>query len=331
MLGIKKGWWSIAAVVLSVTFLLTSALWAGCAKPAAPAEEFPNRPVFIIVPWSPSGRTDLAVRGWAPFFEKELGVPVVVANKPGGGGVIGAAAVINGAADGYRIIPLSDSHVMAQFTKEPPFSYAELEPICKLTTQPLTMTVDADSPWNTVAEVVEYVKAHPGEVKHGASAAGTNDHTSSAWFWDDMGGEVKFVHYKGEAGPRALAAGEVDVSMSPPIAVKPLVDAGELKILGVTLTERSPLYPDIPTFREQGIDWTRVYSDGIFVKKGTPPEIVSILSEALKNTLTSQEVVDQLATIYIESTWAPAAEHQKYLDTVSPRLQEIGKQLGLIK
>lgn len=327
-----------ALVLLSVTlvFVLLMSI-VGCAKapdtkePDKPVDiQYPKGTITVIVPWSPGGRSDIAARSYAPFLEKELGVPVVVANHPGGGGVIGARAVAQAAPDGHTVGFFSISHIAAQWTKVPAFEFEDYIPVNRMFVAPITVTVHTSSEWKNLQDFVNYAKANPGALKCGASGTGTSDHILSAAFFKAAGIEVQNIPYEGD-GPAvtALANKEVDMVAVPMVSVKALVDAGELRVLGVALPERSSLYPDIPTFKEQGIDYTGASFDGIYVAKGTPDKVVKTLEAAFEKVLSNPDLLAITNKLLLEPGYQNTSSFQRYLAEVNPVIGGIINDLKL--
>lgn len=327
-------------VLISVflAFILIASL-VGCAptpeaQPETPEEEvvveYPKSTITIIVPWSPGGRSDIAARTYGPFLEKELGVPVVVANHPGGGGVIGARAVTQSAADGHTLGFFSISHIAAQWTKVPAFEFEDYIPVNRMFIAPITVTVHADSEWETLQDFIDYAKANPGAVRNGASGTGTSDHVLSAAFFKAAGIEVQNVPYEGD-GPAVIAVANKEVEMTavPMVSVKAQLDAGELKVLGVALEERSPLYPDVPTFAEQGIPYFGASFDGIYVTKGTPDYAVQALSAAFEKILRDPELLEITDRLFLETGYLPSSAFQAYLAEVNPVIGGVINELDL--
>ncbi len=313
--------------VLALCFLVPH---VGYAAPDADVD-FPVGTVTVLIPWGAGGRTDIAARVWAPFMEKELGVPVIVSNVPGAGGVIGGTALIHSAPTGYTFGVLSISLNLAQWTAVPPFEFNRVEPVCQIFASPMTLTVPADAPWETLEEYLAYAEANPGSLLHSASGVGTSQHVISAAFHAAAGVDVRFVPYEGD-GPAALAIadGEVNAGGSPMIALRPFVDAGEVRVLGISSAERSPMYPDIPTFKEQGVDFVMESFDGIYVAQGTPEPVLRALEAAFEGMANNPEFVAAMEAIDYEVAFMPRDAFMEYLETTNEILYETVKELDLI-
>ena len=316
----KKYLKSVLIVVL--VFVMTGA--------APVMASFPEDNLTVIIPWGAGGRTDIAARVWAPFLEQELGQTVIVSNLPGAGGVSGSNALIRETPDGYTFGVLSISLNLAQWTKIPPFEMHRLEPVCMIFASPMSLTVSADSPWETLQDYLDYVEANPGTVLHSASGSGTSQHVISAAFHRTAGLDVIFVPYDGD-GPAALAVAnkEVQAAGSPMIALGPYLEAEEIRVLGLSSPQRSPLFPDIPTFREQGIDFALESFDGIYVPEGTSEDVIKVLEEAFGRMAENPEFIEAMHQIYYEVAFMPRAEFTEFLDETNAMLEEVVDDLGL--
>ncbi len=292
--------------------------------------EYPTKTVRVIVPWPAGGRTDTATRVWADALSRVLDENVIVENREGGGGQVGSTAVINSTPDGHTMGIISISLDLAQWTSDPAFSFEGLTPVCRVSTVPLVLSVRQDSPWETFEDLVEYAKENPGKLRIGASGTGTSDHVIFASLFDMVGIDIISIPYAGDAPAiTATITGEVDISGAPMIAIKPQVDAGELRPLAMTGENRSVLYPDVPTVIELGYSFVGLGYDGIYVPKDTPLEIVKILAQAFENVLSDPVVVDTLEGFYLEPAYLPAEGFEVFLREQRAVLEQTVRDLGL--
>ncbi len=316
-------------VVALMVLAIVAPMWAaGGAEPTT--EEYPSGTVTAIIPWPAGGRTDLAARVWASHLERELGVPIVVSNMAGAGGVTGSNTLIRARPDGYTFGVLSISLNLSMWNKTPPFEFHRLEPVAMIFSSPMTVTVRADSPWETLDDLIAYGQANPGALRHGNSGSGTSQHVISAAFFQEAGVEVTHVPYGGD-GPAAtaLANGEVEVAGAPMIALQPFIDAGELRVLATTGERRSPLFPDLPTVRELGYDFALESFDGIYVPENTPQPIIDELSAAFGRMAERPAFIEDMARISYEISYMPSAEFREFLEVVNPQLEQVITDLGL--
>jgi tripartite-type tricarboxylate transporter receptor subunit TctC len=314
-----------AALLLALALALAS---LGLAQGDAVAR-FPERLVTVVVPWGAGGRTDLAIRVWAPYLEQELGVPVVVANNPGGGGVVGARSVARAGADGHSHGVFSISLILAQWTKIPPFELDAYIPVALPYSSPFVLTVRADSPYQTLQDFIDAFQEE--RVRFGNSGTGTSVHIAAAAFANQAGINAQYVPYEGDAGAvSALLRAEVQAVVVPMISVVQQIAAGELRALAVSLVEPDAYHEGVPTFLEGGVDF--VLGDmggGIYVPMGTPAGIVEKLEAAYAATFARPEVIAGLGNLAIAVDFMGAEEFRALLDEWNPILEELTIELGL--
>jgi len=291
---------------------------------------YPERAVSWVVTWPAGGRTDTVSRIFAPALEKILGQPVVVVNKPGAGGVVGAKEVAMAKPDGYTISLMSISMILTQYTAPTPTNLKDYIPVAQLLSSPGLLTVHSKAPWNNVKEFVEHAKANPLKVKNGASGTGTSDHLFTAAFQKAAGIKLIHVPYAGDApAVAALAGRHVDSNFAPMVAVKAFVDAGDMKVLGVAADQRRPLYSRVPTWKEQGVDVSISTFEGIYIPKGTPADIVSLLEKALEKVVKNPEVISKIEKIGVELDFKAHPEFVKHVAEADKVLRELVEELGL--
>ena len=294
---------------------------------------FPTGPITVVIPWPPGGRSDIEARAWSPFGAKEVGAPVVVANRPGGVGIVGAKVVANSKADGYTMGSFSAVHLIKQHTVKPPFELAAYTPVAQVADYSYTITVHANSPWRTLQELIAYAKANPGKIKHGTSGgAGSATHVAMNDFAKTAGIDIKIIHYKGDRPAVTATAGkEVHFCGAPVSAVKSMVSAGKLRILAITSPKRSPLYPHIPTVREQGISWDAVNFSFLAAPKGTPAKRIAVLEKMLGKVLNLPEVIKIYKRMDVQLNYKNSKDTASFLKKEDARYLRILKELGLVK
>jgi len=286
-------------IVTLITLLLAAAVvLSGCANntpkdnqgSSDPTADFPKRPITIIVPWNPGGRGDLFGRAIAVPMEEYLGVPVVVSNEPGGVGVTGSYTVAKAKPDGYTLGSFATTHLFASYLKNPPFQPDKFVPIGGYAEIFEVIAVKADAPWKDFNDFVEDAAAHPGKYLHGNTGVGQDDHIYAEVLYAELGIDVPQMAYDGEGGQiPALMSGEVDIVMASMPAVIPYVASGELKVLAISSEERSEMLPDVPTFVEQGIDFTETAWTGLYAPVGIPDNVIAVLEKAMEHARNSKE------------------------------------------
>ena len=283
----------LACTAGSVLFATLSAL------PAAAAQTFPERPIRLIVPFSPGGTSDIIGRVLGARLGDQLGQTVVVDNRAGAGSTIGTALAAQSPPDGHTIIV---NHVGLAFneTLYPKLGYnalRDLTPIARVGDTPNALVVNNALPAKSVQEFVALAKQQPGKLNYGSGGHGSAGHLSVALLEDVAGIKVNHVPYKG-GGPSVTAtiAGEVQFAIPAfPTAVGH-VKAGRLRMLGVTGSTRSPAMPDVPTVAEAGVPgYDFVLWFGIFAPAGTPGDIVARLNKAVVASLNMPDIQQQLA------------------------------------
>ena len=275
---------SIVAVALSGILALT-----GCggakqsAKPEAPKATFPTKAVSMIVPWAAGGGTDLTARALAKAAEKHLGKPIVIVNKTGGAGGIGHTEGAMAKPDGYTVTMVTVELATLRHLGLANNNYKDFKAIAQINFDPSAITVKADAPWKNAKEFMDYVKAHPDQVKEGHAGPGSIWHLSAAGVEKAAG--VKFNHVPFDGGAPAVIAlmgGHVDVVFVSPAEVKPQVEAGKIRTLAIVDSKQSDALPGVKTLEEEtGIKTSNLGTwRGIAVPKDTPDDIAKILTDA---------------------------------------------------
>ena len=326
-----RRWISIGLIVLFGVFAL-AAIW-----PASPAEAAwaPNRPVSLICPWAAGGGTDRIARMVAVLLEKELGQPVTVVNRTGGGGAIGHTAGATAGTDGHTITIVTVELAMMHWLGLTPVTYKEFTPVVLLNIDPAGVQVSATSEWKTLKELLDYVKANPGKAK----ASGTG----KAGIWDlARAGMLKtaglpidampWVPSTGAAtGLQELVAGGVQVVTASLVEGRPLIDAGKVRPLAHMADARDPAFPNVPTLKELGLNWTMGAWRGIALPKSTSPEIVAVYEKALDKVVKSKEFVDFMKAGPFGILYKPSGEFAKFLAQQDETMGVLMKEAGLTK
>ena len=274
---------NLSKSLVAITAAVAMSLTAGSAL-----AEYPEKPINVIVPYGAGGDSDLTTRVWADAMEKELGVPVVVINKAGGGGVIGTTFVANAKPDGYTLINagLGNMLVTPNFS-EIPYSFDSFVPVVKMTAVPLAVVVSSDSPYKTFEEYVEGAKA--GRITQGSWGAASSGTILANIIADQAGYTPKYVHGNTTAESMvSLIGGHIDSAVSFPPAFGPHVESGRAQVL--IINQKMDEYPDAPTFAEKGIKGSFEGWSGIFAPKGVPDEVVQKLIAATAKTMEDPKV-----------------------------------------
>jgi len=247
------------------------------------AADFPTKEVQIIVPWAAGGATDLIFRALAAPTEKYLGKAVIVVNRPGGGGAVGYTEAAQAAPDGHTIVSAITPLTILPHQVKTAFTYKSFDPIINVSTDPSMFLARPDAPWKDLKEFVNYAKQNPNMVTVGNSGAGGGVHLVALAFEKAAGVKFNHIPFSG-GGPSvtALLGGHINVvSVSPPEGISQ-VQAGKLKILALFADKRLAMFPDVPTVKEQGINFAMGMWRGLAAPKGTPPDALKKLHDAFK-------------------------------------------------
>ena len=287
-------YWRIACAFL--------ALVAASSLPAS-AQTYPNRPLRMVLPFPGGGPADQFARLLADQLGRGLGQPVVVFPKEGGGTVIGVDFTAKSSPDGYTMLLASDSVAIntASGRKLPYDLFRDLTPVSLVLRSRQVLVVGPSVPWTTVNELVAAARAAPGKITYGTSGVGTAVHLATERFRNVAGIEITHVPYKG-VGPAItdLIGGRVDmVILSLGFAAQHIA-SGKVRVLAIGEDKRYEAFPDIPTFRERGIDFTSFAWYGVLVPRGTPAAIVTRLSDEIGKAVADPELRKRIAATAAE-------------------------------
>ncbi|QHI96919.1 tripartite tricarboxylate transporter substrate binding protein [Xylophilus rhododendri] len=273
---------------ISLIQALGVSLLAVAAATAVRAADWPERPVTLVVPLAPGGSTDSTARLLAEKLGGELGQPVIVDNRAGAGGNIGAAYVAKSTPDGYTLL-MHTSTVATNVTLYKSMGFdlqKDLIPVSQVALIPNVLMVNNQVPAKNLQEFIELVKQKKTPVNYGSAGNGTSQHLSGALFNSMAQGEMTHVPYKGGAPANAdLLAGQIQAVFSPLVEVLPYIDSGKLRALGVTTKARLPRLPDVPAIAEALPGFEVVLWNGVFAPTGTPPAVVTRLNAAIRKVL----------------------------------------------
>ncbi|NMM76149.1 LacI family transcriptional regulator [Acidovorax sp. SRB_14] len=272
---------------------------------AAPAFAWPDKPITMVVPFPPGGSTDTLARALATPMQATLGQTIVVENRPGATGTIGAGQVKRSAADGYTLLVASlGPYVIApHLVKSVPYDAGKDFDLLTVAVQaPNLLVVPANSPHKTLANVIAYEKSNPGKMTFASSGNGSSDHLTVELFWQQTGTSGVHVPYKGGAPAISdLLGGQVDASFQNINAVIQQVRAGKLRALAITSDKRSPLLPDVPTMAEAGAPGVNVYSwQAVAAPKGLPADVKKKLHGALMAALKDPGIQQRFVDVGFE-------------------------------
>jgi tripartite-type tricarboxylate transporter receptor subunit TctC len=319
------------------TFLAGAAA-AGIARPAIGQAAWPSQNLKIVVPFPPGGQGDLAARPIAKAFERILGKPVIVDNRGGAGGAIGNAAVARGANDGHTLLmTLSSLAVLPEadriMGRPAQYEVSELVPIARVLADPTLLAVNAETPWTTVAELVENAERVPGQIAYGSSGPYGTLHVSMEMFTTNAGIKLNHVPYRG-AGPALndLLSGQIKALASAPGVLKQQAEAGRIRVLANFGAARVPSFPSTPTFQELGYKDVEFYIwGGLFVPRATPPEVVARLREAMREAMADAETRRTFEQAGSPPAYLDQPEFAAFVEKDSARLIAAVRKIGKVE
>jgi len=279
---------SVVAVALAASSMLSQ------------AEEFPSKPIRLVVPWNPGGPTDLMGRYVAQRMSEVLKQPVVVENRSGASGIVGSTAVMKSAPDGYALlfVTVGTHAINASLFRSIPYDpVKDFEPVAIVGSSPNVLVAHPSLKIKSVRELIDYAKANPGKVSYASGGNGVTSHLAAELFRSMAGIEMRHVPYQGNAAALIdIVAGRVPLGFQIPSTAAPMIKEGKLVPLGITSSKRQPMLPDVPTIAESGLPgYELLLWFGVVAPKGTPKHIVDVLNKAVNAGMNSDEAAKQLA------------------------------------
>ena len=296
------------------------------------AQDYPSKPLRMIVPFPPGGVTDIVARAVAAKLAIELGQAVVVENRAGASGVIGAEAGARSPADGYTLVMGNISTLAINpvtFAKLPYDPIASFDPISMVAIQPLIVAVHPSLPVKSLSELVQYAKSQPGKLNYGT--AGSSIHLAVEFFSTAAGIKMNHIPYKGSAPALTdLIGGQVQVLFDPFSSIYPFVASGKVKALAVTTDKRSATAPTLPTVAESGYANFDVSSwQGIVVPAGTPKAVIQRLNRDLVKVLSTPEMKERFAQYSAVTAASTPEQFSSYIKQENARWQKVAIDAGV--
>jgi tripartite-type tricarboxylate transporter receptor subunit TctC len=312
-----------------------AAVALAAALPVA-AQNYPTRPITLIVPWGAGGGTDATARILASLMEKELGQPINVVNRTGGSGVVGHAAIASSPADGYTIGLATVEIGMMHWQGLTELTGASYTPIGLVNADPAGIQVRADAPYKTVQDLLADIKAHPGKFKASGTGQGGIWHLALAGLLRDQKIDAQSVHWvpsNGAApGLQDMVAGGIDIAPVSLPEARSLIDAGKVKSLAVMNDKPAALYPQVPTLKAAiGSNWTMAAWRGIVAPKGIPNDVRDKLAATVQKVANSKEYHDFMTSRGFGVVYAGPAEFGKMMAKSDADLGATMKAVGIAK
>ena len=320
----KMRWWVVVATI-SMSALV--------ATPQAFAQAFPSKPVRVIVPFPPGGAVDFYARVVANPLSELLGQPVVIDNKAGASGMIGADLVAKSAPDGYTLLlgNIASLAINAGIYPKMPYDpVRDFTPIIRTVDVNYVMAVHPSVPARTVTELIAYAKANPGKLAYGSAGSGSLPHLSVELMKSLTGTDLVHVPYKG-GGPMVtdLLGGSVQIVIADQANLMPHVKTGKLRALAVGSPKRSANYPDIPTFAEAGqVGFEAIAWQGLVGPAGLPADVVKRINEAFNKAMAMPEVRERLVAGGLDPVGGTPEEFGRFIRSEIVRWSKIAKDVG---
>ncbi|HEY8606131.1 MAG TPA: tripartite tricarboxylate transporter substrate binding protein [Noviherbaspirillum sp.] len=304
-----------------------------CAAQAAPASDWPSRPLRLVVAAPAGSSLDLIARLIGEHLKDRLGQPIVIDNVPGAAGTIASAQVIRAPADGHTLLmsfngPLAYARFLTTLPYDP---QQNLAPVIQTSEQPNLLVVNTALPVHSVADLIRYARERPGRLNYASVGNGSSSHLTMELFKQTSGVHMVHIPYNG-APPAALATagGETDVLFSVPSAVMPQIRAGKLRALAVTSARRFPLLPDQPTLAESGLPgFASLTWNGILVPRGTPDRIVTRLNQEIDAILRLPEVRERMQAAGLAPVGGTPSAFTALIDAETRKWGPVIKQTGI--
>lgn len=295
------------------------------------AQTFPSQPIQLVVPMAPGDTVDLAGRAIGTELGKILNTPVVVNNKPGGGSTVGADFVAKGKKDGYTLLFANSNiyYAHAMNPEEVPYNpLADLDPLCLAISTPLTIAVNADAPWKTFQELIDYMKKNPGKIRGSSSGVGSVGHFNFEVITNETGAPINMIPYKG-ASPAmtALMGGHVEISTLSFSLIYPQLQAGKIRALLVS--KKVPEFPNIPTLKQLG--YKNDISSVLFAfygPAGLSDSVKKTLASPLEKAVKAPEVVKAMQKLGAMEDYVPGPEFKKMMTSEYEMVKKLLKGAG---
>jgi tripartite-type tricarboxylate transporter receptor subunit TctC len=295
------------------------------------AQNYPSRPIEIIVPFAAGGGTDLIARVLAEQLSESLKQRIVIINRPGASTNIGTAAAANAPADGHTLLLTSISFAAnPSLYRKLAYSQQDFAPVALIANSPSILVVTPSLPVKSLGEFIAYAKAHPGELNYASYGAGSGPHLAAGLLSDITGIRMQHVPYGG-GSPATVAVlrGEVQLLLAGSLAVGSLLQSGGGRPLAIAAEKRTAAQADVPTFREQGIDYLSGTWFGLLAPAKTPPEIIALLNREIIAVLRSDSVKARIAEQGADVVGGSPEDFAKFLKDETGRLSAVIKRANI--
>ncbi|SDM25751.1 Tripartite-type tricarboxylate transporter, receptor component TctC [Modicisalibacter muralis] len=293
---------------------------------ASPAlADYPERPVEMIVAYSAGGGTDIAARTLVSYLEEHLGADITVVNRPGAGGEVGFTELASAKPDGYTIGFINTPNVITiPIQRDTRYEMEDFTPVASVIDDPAGFNVHPDSQFKTLEDLIEYAKAHPGDISYGTTGVGSDDHLAALALERQAGVQMTHVPFPGSSDVRkALMGQHIDLGIFNMGEASRDAAAGRIRTLAQGAEERWEKAPDVPTLKEQGYDLVIGSNRGIAVPAGVPDEIINELSQAIAEAMQEEEFQAAADKQSLPLYYQNPQDYQKTLNTTQERFQAL--------
>ena len=308
---------------------LIAALLAAAAPAAAPTQDWPNRPVTLVVPFAPAGAFDVMARVFTPYLTQILGQQVIVENVGAAAGIVGTNRVAKATPDGYTfLLGTVGTHAYnpSLYKKLPYNAVTDFAPVALVAEQPMVLITRKDFPADTLPEFIAYVKANAAKLQYGSAGVGSTTHLGCALLNSAAGLDVTHVPYRGGGPVMAdLIAGQVHYMCSNSAGALPQIEGGTVKGIALLARARSSLMPTLATAEEQGLkDFEAITWTAFFLPKGTPPEIVDKLHAATVQMMDTPALAERMRELGVTLVPSERRSPQYLADFVAREIEKWG-------
>lgn len=317
--------------IVKACLFISAALVGAMSSSAVLADNYPSKPIKLVVPFAPGGAADITGRLVADSLSKRIGQPVIVENKPGGGATVGAAYVISMPADGYTLLyttpgpQITNPYLMARL----PYDPKALVPVSRIAWVPSVLVVNATLPVKSVKELIEYARKNPGKVNFGSAGIGASSHLSGELFKSMAGIDISHVPYKGTGQVvQDLIGGNIQMTIDSLSVYLPYIKSGQVRALGIAMPQRSPAMPDLVPVSDdlKGFDATPV--NYLSVRSGTPESIIQKLNNEIKAVLGDPALQDRMAKLGLFPQWSTPEDMAREIVQESNKWKDVIQKSG---
>lgn len=294
------------------------------------AQQFPVKPITLICPWPAGGSSDLVMRAFAESVGRQLGQQVIIENRPGASGTIGAGVMVNAQPDGYTLTQLPISVFRLPLMQKTPFDpLKDITYIINVTGYTFGLIVRADAPWKTLTEYVAYAKANPDKLTYGTPGTGTTPHLAVEQFALEAGIKLSHIPFKGFAENMQSLLGGHTMSLSDSTGWAPHVDSGKARLLATYGSKRTKRWPQIPTLLDAGYTTVSDSPYGFGGPKGMDPKVVKILHDAFKKAMDDPKVVAMLEKFDQPVIYMNGEDYTKFAKKTIEEEKPLIERLGM--